>query len=107
MGLATANGVVVQRASLRTEFDPAPHLVNDGKANTVAPDGADRQAVDGWPAGPVATALLPDCLLYTSPRPRDRTRPRMPSSACKKYHLHTKHKNKTKNTRTKETDKLE
>lgn len=36
MGRATANGVVVQRASLRTEFDPAPHLVNDGKANTVA-----------------------------------------------------------------------
>ena len=26
------------------------------------------------------------CLLYTSPSPRDRTRPRMPSSACKKKH---------------------
>ena len=25
-----------------------------------------------------------DCLLYTSPSPRDRTRDRMPSSACKK-----------------------
>ena len=24
------------------------------------------------------------CLLYTSPSPRDRTRSRMPSSACKK-----------------------
>ena len=27
------------------------------------------------------------CLLYTSPSPRDRTRTRMPSSACKKKHL--------------------
>ena len=26
-------------------------------------------------------ALLPDCLLYPSPSPRDRTRTRMPSSA--------------------------
>ena len=26
------------------------------------------------------------CLLYTSPSPRDRTRSRMPSSACKKTH---------------------
>ena len=26
------------------------------------------------------------CLLYTSPSPRDRTRYRMPSSACKKKH---------------------
>ena len=28
-----------------------------------------------------ANALVPDCLLYTSPSPRDRTRSRMPSSA--------------------------
>ena len=28
--------------------------------------------------------LSADCLLYTSPSPRDRTRSRMPSSACKK-----------------------
>ena len=28
-----------------------------------------------------ASALVIDCLLYTSPRPRDRTRSRMPSSA--------------------------
>ena len=27
------------------------------------------------------------CLLYTSPSPRDRTRSRMPSSACKKKHI--------------------
>eukprot|EP00656_Telonema_subtile_P010934 TRINITY_DN1533_c0_g1_i4.p2 TRINITY_DN1533_c0_g1~~TRINITY_DN1533_c0_g1_i4.p2 ORF type:complete len:102 (-),score=20.21 TRINITY_DN1533_c0_g1_i4:147-452(-) len=31
--------------------------------------------------GPEARALLKDCLLYTSPSPRDRTRSRMPSSA--------------------------
>ena len=31
----------------------------------------------------LARALLKDCLLYTSPSPRDRTRSRMPSSACK------------------------
>ena len=31
------------------------------------------------------------CLLYTSPSPRDRTRPRMPSSACKKKNEHTNH----------------
>ncbi len=29
-------------------------------------------------------ALVISCLLYTSPSPRDRTRSRMPSSACKK-----------------------
>ena len=30
---------------------------------------------------PSLTSLPPTCLLYTSPSPRDRTRPRMPSSA--------------------------
>ena len=30
---------------------------------------------------PVETALLSDCLLYTSPSPRDRQKSRMPSSA--------------------------
>ena len=30
---------------------------------------------------PTAMSLLSDCLLYTSPSPRDRTRSRMPSSA--------------------------
>ena len=29
-------------------------------------------------------AVMKACLLYTSPSPRDRTRSRMPSSACKK-----------------------
>ena len=30
---------------------------------------------------PTAQHVSPDCLLYTSPSPRDRTRSRMPSSA--------------------------
>ena len=37
------------------------------------------------PAFPVA---IEACLLYTSPRPRDRTRPRMPSYALKKKNTH-------------------
>ena len=35
-------------------------------------DSLNRQVLDG---------LVSDCLLYTSPSPRDRTRSRMPSSA--------------------------
>ena len=35
----------------------------------------------------VWNALLQICLLYTSPSPRDRTRSRMPSSACTKKRL--------------------
>ena len=42
-------------------------------------------AILEWPASePVAAdavVVLGDCLLYTSPSPRDRTRSRMPSSA--------------------------
>ena len=35
----------------------------------------------GWFGGFKTTALFTDCLLYTSPSPRDRQRSRMPSSA--------------------------
>ena len=41
--------------------------------------------------------LHANCLLYTSPSPRDRTRSRMPSSACKKTKQNKKNKN-TSNT---------
>mgnify|MGYP007112109562 CR=1 FL=1 len=34
-------------------------------------------------------AVITPCLLYTSPSPRDRTRSRMPSSACKKKQQNT------------------
>ena len=40
---------------------------------------ATEKGVDA--VGDVALALFPNCLLYTSPSPRDRTRSRMPSSA--------------------------
>ena len=36
------------------------------------------------------------CLLYTSPSPRDRTRSRMPSSACKKKQTKKEKKKKKK-----------
>ena len=35
----------------------------------------------GLKSSTILAALFNACLLYTSPRPRDRTRPRMPSSA--------------------------
>ena len=44
--------------------------------------------------------LLGLCLLYTSPSPRDRTRSRMPSSACKKKN----NKNNKKKNNNKITD---
>ena len=36
---------------------------------------------DWWDPSLTAKELCQTCLLYTSPSPRDRTRPRMPSSA--------------------------
>ena len=41
----------------------------------------DRVRFDAWPKFYQNTAFVKDCLLYTSPSPRDRTRSRMPSSA--------------------------
>ena len=37
--------------------------------------------VNSWFSATLSTLLIYDCLLYTSPSPRDRTRSRMPSSA--------------------------
>ena len=48
---------------------------------------------------PWSSSKLQACLLYTSPSPRDRTRSRMPSSACKKK-KHKKKKKKTNHTTT-------
>ena len=36
---------------------------------------------DGFASQPINPHYAPNCLLYTSPSPRDRTRARMPSSA--------------------------
>ena len=51
--------------------------------------GGERLHPSGAQAMRQAAGWLADaCLLYTSPSPRDRTRSRMPSSACKKK-IHT------------------
>ena len=47
-------------------------------------DNKSRELAGQWAMDLVAaheSALISDCLLYTSPSPRDRTRSRMPSSA--------------------------
>ena len=50
--------------------------VSIGKAIDSQPDGLHSRNI------PVVECMVyPDCLLYTSPSPRDRTRSRMPSSA--------------------------
>ena len=50
--------------------------------STTFDEGTDGFNIPGnnWPPGE-APELAIDCLLYTSPSPRDRTRSRMPSSA--------------------------
>ena len=45
------------------------------------PYGCVEQTVSSFLPTIVARPLIEDCLLYTSPSPRDRTRSRMPSSA--------------------------
>ena len=54
--------------------------VEDGKVLEVITvvDATDEEALIDWPT---VTALVEDCLLYTSPSPRDATLSRMPSSA--------------------------
>ena len=49
------------------KLDPSGHRVIPVRADVTVQDDVDR--------------LFQDCLLYTSPSPRDRTRSRMPSSA--------------------------
>ena len=43
-------------------------------------DGVE-DVISGYSAGNTENPTYNDCLLYTSPSPRDRTRSRMPSSA--------------------------
>ena len=40
-----------------------------------------ESAISGYAGGKTQNPTYKDCLLYTSPSPRDRTRSRMPSSA--------------------------
>ena len=49
------------------------------RETTVSPDGTIQ--LPGVGSVPAVGLTLEDCLLYTSPSPRDRTRSRMPSSA--------------------------
>ena len=58
---------------------PDGHFIKPGQTAILALEG-----LNGTPTpapGDTATAGVDDCLLYTSPSPRDRTRSRMPSSA--------------------------
>ena len=43
--------------------------------------GFQQNEIDGYVIYSYLAAKLKNCLLYTSPSPRDRTRSRMPSSA--------------------------
>ena len=69
--VALAPGVAVPLAHLLVEDVQVAHRVQDVMAS-------DRLARD---SGARRRLLALDCLLYTSPSPRDRTRSRMPSSA--------------------------
>src|SRR5665811_132527 len=94
-----AGGVDPARATVFVQSHISEHaelawvlscLTGFGEASrmTQFKDKAGKKGAEGTTVGlfnyPVLMAadiLLYDCLLYTSPSPRDRTRPRMPSSA--------------------------
>ena len=59
------------RPKLEKETGVKLKITNDGNDLVLSSDDQVR----------FRAALSPDCLLYTSPSPRDRTRSRMPSSA--------------------------
>jgi len=80
------------------EHTPLHHIKGTGRVHTA---GRLRRGAKGWvlanahaalalvwnptrPVDQLDDALVRVCLLYTSPSPRDRTRTRMPSSACNK-----------------------
>ena len=68
----------IQAIGLRLVTDGAIEI--DGTGKYVTPGIIDNHSHMGvYPAPSVRTSS--DCLLYTSPSPRDRTRSRMPSSA--------------------------
>ena len=55
--------------------------VNVEKRNVMKNPEFRQQQIDATKRTTVPCLLIKDCLLYTSPSPRDRTRSRMPSSA--------------------------
>ena len=77
------------------DFDPSRQVVVEGgealrggvgaaAAVTTVANGLDVDVQTRAPAYLVISQPFYSCLLYTSPIPRDRTRSRMPSFACKK-----------------------
>ena len=55
--------------------------ITGGTINVYRPDGTLHTTYDNSGATSGLAIINNDCLLYTSPSPRDRTRSRMPSSA--------------------------
>ena len=85
---AVAGDQAVMDAVVEDEFGSRVHLVAIGKAASAMALGAKRvldgqitQALILTKYEHTAPELLADCLLYTSPSPRDATLSRMPSSA--------------------------
>ena len=82
------NGLNDRRGSIknRVSIDERPDIVTDRsrigdwEADTII-GKAHKQAIVSLTERKSGLALIYNCLLYTSPSPRDRTRSRMPSSA--------------------------
>ena len=81
---------VPTRSISNGEFDPQPQTAAqrevEARLGALAEREARRQGIDRRTflrssCGMAAAFLSMNCLLYTSPSPRDRTRSRMPSSA--------------------------
>ena len=73
-----------ERKLFKPCYRPAPHGISERRSATAFPDGS--LSLEDSERAPVAALsrrvdVPGDCLLYTSPSPRDRTRSRMPSSA--------------------------
>ena len=64
-------------------FDLASEAIDMKHATHVRIDSISQfaEVIDVRTPAEFALDHIPGCLLYTSPSPRDRTRPRMPSSA--------------------------
>ena len=73
---------VVRRTRLRTQDDKVAILIGNGSGHEpIAMGFVGEGLLDANIVGDVFTAPSPDCLLYTSPSPRDKRQYRMPSSA--------------------------
>src|SRR5665811_2103050 len=70
----------------RHQFEVPPSLVTSEQENMLREqmDRFRQHGMDTAGMDPARILEVMNCLLYTSPSPRDRTRSRMPSSACKK-----------------------